>query len=122
MLVLSRVAGGEPLWRLRTADSWFDRLRGLIGSPALPAGEGLYLPGTNGVHMFFMSFAIDCLFLGTPRADGAQAVLAVRPNLAPWTGIVLWVRGARGAVEVPSGSAAASGVRPGDYVRLAPAA
>ena len=71
--------------------------------------------------MFFMRFAIDCVFLGAPVADGSQRVVAVRERLAPWRGIVWWVRGAHGAVELPAGSAAAAGLHKGDYVRLEPA-
>ncbi|MEP7379046.1 MAG: DUF192 domain-containing protein [Chloroflexota bacterium] len=111
-----------PLWRVAVAGSWLARLRGLIGRSQLATGEGLYLAGTNGVHMLFMSFAIDVLFLGAPRADGARPVVALKPNLKPWTGIVWWVRGARGAIEVPAGSLAASGLRAGDHLTLAPAA
>lgn len=111
-----------PLWRLEVADSWLARLRGLIGRRGLAQGEGLYLPGTNGVHMFFMRFAIDVVFLGAPRRDGARKVLALKTDLRPWTGLVLWVRGARGAVEVGAGSLAGSGLRVGDYVTLAPGA
>ena len=111
---------GGPLWRLEVAGSWLGRLRGLIGRSGLTTGTGLYLAGTNGVHMLFMRFAIDVLFVGAPRADGARPVVALKPNLAPWTGIVWWVRGARGAIEVPAGSLAASGLKVGDYVTLAP--
>jgi uncharacterized membrane protein (UPF0127 family) len=110
-----------PLWRAEVAGSWLGRLRGLIGRSHLASGAGLYLVGTNGVHMLFMRFAIDVLFLGAPRTDGARPVVALKPNLKPWTGIVWWVRGARGAIEVPAGSLAASGLRVGDYVTLAPA-
>ena len=71
--------------------------------------------------MLFMRFAIDVLFLGAPRADGARPVVALKPGLKPWTGIVWYVRGARGAAEVPAGSLAATGLAVGDYVTLAPA-
>jgi uncharacterized membrane protein (UPF0127 family) len=114
-----RVAGtATPLWRLDVADSWLARLRGLIGRRDLAAGDGLYLPGTNGVHMFFMRFAIDVVFVGAPRPDGAQQVVALKPGLKPWTGLVPWVRGAHGAVEVPAGSLSGSGLNVGDYVTL----
>jgi uncharacterized membrane protein (UPF0127 family) len=108
------------LWRLDVADSWLARLRGLIGRRSLAAGDGLYLPGTNGVHMFFMRFAIDVVFVGAPRSDGAQRIVALKENLRPWTGLVLYARGARGAVEVRAGSLAESGLRVGDYVTLEP--
>jgi len=117
---LTPADGGARIWRLEVAGSWLARLRGLIGRPSLAAGEGLYLPGTNGVHMLFMRFAIDCLFLGAPRDDGSHQVVALRANLAPWTGVVWWIRGAHGAIEVPAGSVAASGLSVGDYVRLVP--
>lgn len=114
--------GGEVVWRLTVAKSWLARLRGLIGRPRLEPDTGIYLPGTNGVHMFFMRFAIDCIFVGAERADGSRAVVAVRPDLAPWTGLVLWIRGARGAIELGAGSAAAAGVAAGDYLMLTPVA
>ena len=110
-----------PLWRVEVAGSWLSRLRGLIGRRGLGPGEGLYLPGTNSIHMLFMRFAIDCLFVGAPRTDGSRQVVAVRERLAPWTGVVWWVRGARGVVELPAGSLAASGLKLGDYVSFGPA-
>ena len=110
-----------PLWRLEVASSWLSRLRGLIGRRGLGPGEGLYLPGTNSIHMLFMRFAIDVVFVGAPRTDGSRQVVAVRERLAPWTGVVWWVRGARGVVELPAGSLAASGLKLGDYVSFGPA-
>ncbi len=100
------------------ADSWLARLRGLIGRQGLITGEGLYLPGTNSIHMLFMRFPIDCVFLGAARPDGSRQVVAVRERLVPWTGIVWWVNGARGTVEVAAGSVARAGLRPGDAVFL----
>ena len=109
---------GALIWRLEVANSWLSRLRGLIGRSELRQGEGLFMPGTNGVHMLFMRFAIDCLFLGPLRADGTRQVVAVRERLGPWRGIVWWVRGARAAVEVGAGAIATAGLRPGDAVKL----
>lgn len=120
MLELRTTDGGDHRWRLRVASSWLARARGLMGRPALGAGEGLFLPGTNSIHMLFMRFPIDCLFVGAPRADGTRVVVSTREDLVPWRGVVWWVRGARGAIEVPRGSLAAAGVRRGDVVRLEP--
>jgi uncharacterized protein len=120
---LDLIAEGKtvPLWRVEVAGSWLSRLRGLIGRRGLGPGEGLYLPDTSSIHMLFMRFAIDCLFVGAPRTDGSRQVVAVRQRLAPWTGVVWWVRGARGVVELPAGSLAASGLKLGDYVSFEPA-
>ena len=115
-----RTRDGTALYRLEVAQSWVGRLRGLIGRRELGSGEGLFLPGTNGVHMFFMRFPIDCVFVGKARPDGLREVVAVRDRLAPWTGIVLWARGADGVAEVPAGSVETTGLRRGDLVRLEP--
>ena len=117
-VLVERAADGAPLWSVEVARSWFARLRGLIGRSSLPDGEGLYFPGTNSIHMLFMRFPIDCVFLSNADASGGQQVVAVKPNLRPWTGVVWWVRGARAALELPAGSAEQVGVRVGDSLRL----
>ena len=71
-----RADGAHVLWTAEVAGSWMARLRGLIGRPALEPGAGLFFPGTNGVHMLFMRFAIDCVFVGAPRPDGSRQVVA----------------------------------------------
>ena len=120
-LTLHAAAGGPAVWRLEVADSWLRRLRGLIGRRQLAPGEGLYLPGTNSLHMLFMRFPIDCVFIGHPDRDGWRSVVGTRRDLRPWTGVVWWVSGAAGAIEVPAGSIDAAGIRIGDRVRLQPA-
>jgi hypothetical protein len=105
--------------RLEVADSLWSRFLGLMGRRELPAGAGLWLTGTNGIHMLFMRFAIDVVFLGKPGPGGARPVLAVRKALRPWVGIVPLVRGADGALELPVGAIQATGTAPGDRVRIA---
>ena len=105
--------------RVVQARSLWARFRGLMGRRSLPAGDGLWLAGTNGIHMFFMRFPIDAVFLGKPGADGARPVLAARRSLRPWTGMVPLVRGADGVLELPIGSIDASGTVAGDVVTLA---
>jgi uncharacterized membrane protein (UPF0127 family) len=104
---------------VETAGSLWARFLGLMGRRSLPAGHGLWLTGTNGIHMFFMRFPIDAVFLGRPAAaDGSRPVLAVRRSLRPWTGIVPLVRGAAGVLELPTGTIDASGTVVGDVVLL----
>jgi uncharacterized protein len=104
--------------RVEWAGSFGARLAGLMGRSDLPSGEGLFLPGTNSIHMLFMRFSIDALFLSAPAVDGTRKVVAVRQELRPWRGVVWYVRGARGVVELPSGEAKRMRVQPGDVVRL----
>lgn len=103
---------------LDTASTLWARFRGLMGRRSLPAGHGLWLTGTNGIHMFFMRFPIDAVFLGRTESDGSRPVLAAKRNLRPWIGMVPLVRGAAGVLELPVGSIDASGTAVGDAVRL----
>ena len=105
--------------RVEVAASLWARFLGLMGRPTLPAGDGLWLTGTNGIHMFFLRFAIDVVFLGRPAADGTRPVLSANRSVRPWVGIVPLVRGADGALELPAGTIEASGTRRGDAVRIA---
>lgn len=104
--------------RIEPATSLWARFMGLMGRPALAPGDGLWLRGTNGIHMFFMRFAIDAVFLSRPDADGLLTVRSVHRGLRPWRGIVPFVRGADSVLELATGSIDASATAPGDHVRL----
>jgi hypothetical protein len=103
---------------LEVAESFGGRFMGLMGRPALAAGAGLWLRPASSIHMLFMRFPIDAVFLARPDAAGARRVVAVHASLRPWTGVVWWARGADGVLELPVGAAAASGTAPGDLVVL----
>ena len=100
--------------RARAGNSFWDLFRGLMLRRSLEPGEGLWLPRVNNIHMLFMRFAIDAVFVGGPADDGLRAVVAVRARLAPWRGVVWWIRGGHGVLELPAGTAEATGTRAGD--------
>jgi uncharacterized protein len=104
--------------RLAIASSLWGRFRGLMGRSALPDGDGLFLTGTNGIHMFFMRFPIDAVFVGKAGSDGLRPVLSVHRGIRPWVGLVPLVRGADGVLELPVGAVDASATVPGDALRL----
>ena len=108
--------------RLDVADGLWDRFMGLMGRPGLADGAGLWLTGTNGIHMMFMRFPIDAVFVGRPdgRTDGARPVLSVHRGLRAWTGVVPLVRGASGVLELPVGTIERSGTVVGDRIALVP--
>jgi uncharacterized membrane protein (UPF0127 family) len=101
--------------RLVLGESFGARFMGLMGRASLPEGEGLYLP-TSSIHMFFMRFAIDALFISSAGPDGSRRVVGLRERLPPWRGIVLPVRGAQGVIELPAGTLRTKGVQVGDEV------
>jgi uncharacterized membrane protein (UPF0127 family) len=67
----------------------------------------------------FMRFPIDAVFLGKPAGpDGARPVVSVHPGLRAWTGLVPFVRGAHGVLELPVGTIERSGTQLGDAVLI----
>ncbi|HWH23347.1 MAG TPA: DUF192 domain-containing protein [Candidatus Limnocylindria bacterium] len=113
-----RTADGRLVARLTVARTFWSRVRGLIGRPALATDEGLLLPGANGVHMLFMRAPIDVAFVGRQEPSGHARVLALRHSLAPWRGVVWWVRGAAAAVELHAGALSAAGIGVGDRLTV----
>ena len=106
-LVAARVETGASLWA---------KFMGLMGRPSLDADSALWLPESNGIHMMFMRFPIDAVFLGRPDADGLRRVVGLRRGLRPWVGVVWWMRGAHGVLELPVGAIERSGTVLGDSI------
>lgn len=98
--------------RVRVADRWWTRLRGLLGRPALEPGEGLLISPCRSVHTFGMRYPIDVLFLA---ADGR--VVARYPDLPPGSA-TRHHRDAATALELPAGAIRRSGTGEGDLVVL----
>ena len=96
--------------RCGVADSMLARMRGLLGRSELPAGEGLLIR-TWSIHMFFMRFAIDAVFL-----DRDRRIVRIVADLRPWK--TASCRGAREVVELASGEAARCGLAVGDALVL----
>lgn len=100
--------------RVGLADSWWKRLRGLIGRGPLEEGEGLLLAPCRGVHMYGMTYPIDVAFL-----DDEGAVVALYRELAPGAR-TRWHGAAKSALELPSGTLAEMGTELGDVLEWGP--
>jgi uncharacterized membrane protein (UPF0127 family) len=61
------------------AQSFFQRLVGLMFRKSMDHEEGLIFYNAPSIHMFFMYFPIDVVFL-----DKDMRVIKVCPALAPW--------------------------------------
>jgi uncharacterized protein len=99
--------------RCLVADGFWSRGRGLLGRKTLPAGEGILLLPASSVHMFFMRFAIDVVFL-----DRELSVLDVRENLRPWR--MASRRGAHSTLELAVGEIERRGLAVGQQLELSP--
>jgi uncharacterized membrane protein (UPF0127 family) len=98
--------------RVRVASSALDRTVGLLRTPEVRPGEGLWIERSPSIHMFFMPYAIDAVFV-----DKAGRVTKVVANLRPWR-MVPWARGARDCLELRAGAAAESDTQAGDALSL----
>ena len=113
---LETETGAVVAEHVEMADTLWSRFMGLMFRSELPAGHGLAIRPCNSIHMFFMRFALDVVFV-----DGDGRVVRVLDSIRPWRASSL-VRGAKAAIELPAGTAARSGVAPGVRVRMVEAA
>ena len=86
-------------------------MRGLLGRNGLETGEGLLLRPASSIHMLFMRFAIDVVFVAR---DGA--VVKIASNVRPWR--IAAARGAKMALELRAGEAERRGIGVGDRLDL----
>jgi uncharacterized membrane protein (UPF0127 family) len=104
---------GTAVCRARVADTFFSRLRGLLGRAGLPQGEGLFFPRTRSVHTHFMRFPIDVVFL-----DDALCVVSIAPRLRPWR--FASAKGASSVLELAAGECERIGLAVGDVLSERP--
>lgn len=100
--------------RLRVADTHWTRFRGLLGTTALPDGDGLWIRPCRQVHMFWMRYAIDVVFL-----DDARRVVGLAPDLQPWR-ISPLVKTASSVLELPAGTIGRTGLSEGQALTIEP--
>ena len=100
--------------RLRPAHTHWTRLRGLLGTPALAPGDGLWIRPCRQVHMFGMRYAIDVVFL-----DDVRRVVGLTEALAPWRVSPL-VKAATSVIELPAGTIAKTGLAAGQAITISP--
>ena len=84
---------------IEIADSFCSRFRGLMFRRNLDKGHGLLITPCNSVHMMFMRFAIDVIYL-----DKNYTIKKIVHNLRPWLGVSMCL-GAHSTLELNSGEA-----------------
>jgi len=83
----------------QVADGFFSRFLGLMGKKALPERQGLLLSPCNCIHMMFMRFPIDAVFL-----DQEYRIIKIIPHLVPGLGLGICPK-AKACLEIPSDTA-----------------
>ncbi|HXS11822.1 MAG TPA: DUF192 domain-containing protein [Acidobacteriaceae bacterium] len=102
--------------RIGVADTTLTRFVGLMGRGSIAPGHGLLIRPSNGVHTLWMRFSIDVLLL-----DREYRVLSSYGNLRPFRMTAInWK--ASSALELPSGTIAATSTQLGDQLQVTPLA
>lgn len=96
------------------ATSSRSRMIGLLNHALLEETASLVIEPCKQVHMFFMRFAIDVVFL-----DNTNQVLKIQ-SLKPWRlSPLVWK--ARRVMELPEGRCARVGLEPGHHLEFSDA-
>ena len=79
---ISGAPQGAPFLEILIADNFTTRFAGLMFKKKLLPATGLLLAPCNSVHMCFMRFAIDVVYL-----DQDYSIIKVVKDLRPWIGL-----------------------------------
>jgi uncharacterized membrane protein (UPF0127 family)/CheY-like chemotaxis protein len=109
---LRREDGRIVCEKVKVADTWMRRTRGLLLRRTLPGDEGCVLRPSFSIHTAFMQFPLDVVFL-----DHDLVVQKISANVRPFHATSS--RGAREVVELRAGECARRGLTVGDRVAWA---
>ena len=86
------------------ANTFWTRLKGLIGKKEFHFGEGLLFPDNNSIHMWMMNRPIDVVFLKETISEKEWSVLQVHRSLKPWKLLPVMCFKADDTLELPAGT------------------
>lgn len=94
------------------ADSFFSHLVGLLNRSSLSDGEALIITQCKSIHMFFMRFAIDAIFV-----DKQNHVVGLVRNIKPFRMSPVFLK-ASFVIELPVGTIEKSNTSLGDLMKV----
>jgi uncharacterized membrane protein (UPF0127 family) len=92
------------------ADTAFSRLKGLLGRDSIGAQEALVITQCRSIHMFFMRFGIDVIFV-----DRHSRVVGTVKRIQPFQMSPYFWRASQ-AIELPEGVIEKTGTVRGDEI------
>jgi uncharacterized protein len=117
--VINQTRGTVLGEQVRVADTGLTRIVGLLGERELPAGDGLLIVPSQGIHTWGMRFPIDVIVL-----DRGWNVLALRRRMRAFRMTRLFWKAAA-VLELPPGMLDSTATAVGDtlaFEREAPGA
>ncbi len=100
MVIRNATTGDVVATDAREAKSFWSRFRGLMLRRRLGDGEALIIRAGGAIHMMFMLFPIDAVFI-----DRDGVVTGVGRRVRPWIGFASGGRGSKAVIEMRAGSA-----------------
>jgi uncharacterized membrane protein (UPF0127 family) len=103
--------------KCHVAESFLDRLRGLMGKSRLEPGYGMLFPRCNDIHMWFMRIPIDVVFARAEKSASGKSILKVTrvcESVKPWRFLPLRDSRASETLELPVGTVQRCEIRVGD--------
>ena len=97
---------------LSTADNFFKRFVGLMFKKELPQGAGLHIIPCNSIHMCFMNFPLDIIFLSNDLE-----ILSIIEGIKPWK-VSKIISKANSVLELPIGTIAKTSSAVGDKLTI----
>ena len=92
------------------ADNFWSRMKGLLGRKKLSDGEALIITKCQSIHMFFMRFSIDAIFV-----NKEHRVVGLVENIQPFR-LSRFFFGSSYVIELKSGTIAVTKTFIGDQL------
>jgi hypothetical protein len=112
MILFSKTTNEVISENLMVADSFFKRLKGLMFTKALPEQDALLISPCNEIHMFFMNYSIDVLYL-----DKEWKIVHMDEDMQPGK-IGKKIKNAFSVVELPRGRIKTKSLEIGQVVEI----
>lgn len=112
MIVVNETRNTQLITHGRLANTFFSRLKGLLGEAKLSPGEGLVLENEKSIHTLFMRFPIDVVYL-----NQAQQIIQLTPNMPPYR-LGPFINQAQYIVELPVDTIEQTRCQIGDQIRF----
>jgi len=94
--------------KIEIYNTFLRRLRGLMFRLKPIVNEGILIDPCNSIHMFFMFFSIDVVFV-----NESGEIVHLKENVKPWS-LIFPIKNAKAALELPVGTVERYGVGIGD--------
>jgi uncharacterized membrane protein (UPF0127 family) len=110
--VLNQSNGTVLASKVKTAQTFFQRLKGLMFSKELPFGSALHILPCRSIHTFFMNYSIDVIYM-----DAQQRIVGLEERLDPGKVGTMFSQ-VRSVLELPAGTIETTGTKLGHYIQI----